>query len=109
MIDRMQARLDELFVTKAKAALLVKRVEPFREAGAPGAFYEPPSADGRRPGMYYTNLRDMRLVALKQRLFRSRPALADHWFDRKAWLFAAIRGRQSFARFPVFRRSPSRW
>ncbi|MEO0981932.1 MAG: DUF885 domain-containing protein [Pseudomonadota bacterium] len=58
-IDGMNARIDELFITKPKADLIVKRVEPFRERAAGKAFYQRPAADGSRPGIYYANLFDM--------------------------------------------------
>jgi uncharacterized protein (DUF885 family) len=59
-IAAMTARLDEFFGVKPKAGLIVKRVEPFREKGSPAAFYNQPSADGSRPGIYYVNTHDMR-------------------------------------------------
>ncbi|MCO7222982.1 DUF885 family protein [Pleionea sp. CnH1-48] len=59
MIDNMKSRLDELFIVKPKADLLVKRVEAFREKSVGKAFYQPPSMDGSRPGLYYANLFDM--------------------------------------------------
>lgn len=59
MIDNMKTRLDELFITKPKADLIVKAVEPFREKSAGKAFYQQPSMDGTRPGTYYANLYDM--------------------------------------------------
>lgn len=58
-IDTMRGRLDELFMTKPKADLIVKAVEPFREQSAGKAFYSQPSMDGSRPGTYYANLYDM--------------------------------------------------
>lgn len=58
-IDNMKLRLDELFITKPKADLIVKAVEPFREKSAGKAFYQQPSMDGTRPGTYYANLYDM--------------------------------------------------
>lgn len=60
VIDTMKVKLDDLFITKPKADMVVKRVEPFREASAPFAFYEQPSLDGRRPGAYFVNLKDVR-------------------------------------------------
>lgn len=59
LIDNMKSRLDELFITKPKAALRVKAVEPFREKSAGKAFYQQPSEDGSQPGLYYANLYDM--------------------------------------------------
>ncbi len=60
IIDDMKGRLDGLFITKPKADVVVKRVEPFREATAFGAFYNRPAPDGSRPGTYYINLRDVK-------------------------------------------------
>ena len=60
IIDTMRARLDEFFITKPKAPLVIKPVEPFREQGSAGAFYEEPAPDGSRPGAYYVNTVDMR-------------------------------------------------
>ena len=60
IIDTMEAELDDLFITKPKARMEVKRVEPFREASAFGAFYDQPAVDGSRPGTYFINLRDVR-------------------------------------------------
>ena len=60
IIDTMRVRLDEFFITKPKAPLIIKEVEPFREQGAAGASYQQPSADGSRPGTYYVNTVDMR-------------------------------------------------
>ena len=37
----------------------VKPVEEFREADTPAAFYQPPSADGSRAGLYYVNTSDL--------------------------------------------------
>lgn len=56
IIDNMRTLLDELFITKPKAEMVVKRVEAFRENSAGKAFYEPPAPDGSRPGTYYANL-----------------------------------------------------
>jgi uncharacterized protein (DUF885 family) len=42
-----------------KAAIEVKRVPEFKEETAAAAYYNPPSLDGTRPGVFYANLRDM--------------------------------------------------
>ena len=59
LIDSMKTRLDEIFITKPKADIMVKAVESFREQSAGKAFYNRPAADGSRPGIYYANLYDM--------------------------------------------------
>lgn len=56
IIDNMESRLDELFITKPQARIKVKRVEAFRENSAGKAFYQSPAPDGSRPGTYYANL-----------------------------------------------------
>lgn len=65
-IDDMRNQLDPLFITKPKADIIVKRVEPFREASAFGAFYNRPAPDGSRPGTYYINLKDMAELPIYQ-------------------------------------------
>ena len=64
IIDRMRARLPEFFTVFPKAPLVVKKVEPFRERGTSNAFYNQPSPDGSRPGIYYINTLDMRAQAI---------------------------------------------
>ncbi|REL35999.1 DUF885 domain-containing protein [Thalassotalea euphylliae] len=65
-IDTMKERLDELFLSKPKAGLIVKAVEPFREKSAGKAFYQQPTPDGSRPGIYYANLYDMEAMPTYQ-------------------------------------------
>ena len=60
IIDAMKKRLDELFITKPKAGIEVRAVEKFRESSAGKAFYNQPSPDGSRPGIFYVNLSNMR-------------------------------------------------
>ena len=60
IIDNMKSLLDDLFITKPKADLIVKAVEPFREASAGQAFYQRPAPDGSRPGTYFANLYKMK-------------------------------------------------
>jgi uncharacterized protein (DUF885 family) len=62
IIREMNARLDEVFITKPKAPLTVKQVEPFREQSAGLAFYQGPGAFDGRPGTYYINTFDMKAV-----------------------------------------------
>ncbi|HER40460.1 MAG TPA: DUF885 domain-containing protein, partial [Salinimicrobium catena] len=66
IINTMKGRLDELFLTKPKADIVVKAVEPFREKSAGKAFYQQPALDGSRPGTYYANLYDMEAMPTYQ-------------------------------------------
>jgi len=49
-----------------RAPLEVRAVEPFRQETAPVAFYNRPSPDGSRPGIFYVNLADMNQVLRPQ-------------------------------------------
>lgn len=66
LIDTMKSKLDELFITKPKADIVVKAVEPFREKNAGKAFYQMGTPDGSRPGTYYANLYDMEAMPIYQ-------------------------------------------
>ncbi|HTU12527.1 MAG TPA: DUF885 domain-containing protein [Allosphingosinicella sp.] len=49
-----------------RAPLEVRAVEAFRQETAPVAFYNRPSPDGSRPGIFYVNLADMNQVLRPQ-------------------------------------------
>src|SRR5919107_450955 len=49
-----------------KSPLEVRAVETWRQETAPVAFYNRPSEDGSRPGIYYVNLADMNQVLKPQ-------------------------------------------
>jgi uncharacterized protein (DUF885 family) len=57
-MQAMQARLPQVFGRLPKAGVEIKRVPPEIEAGASLGYYNSPSLDGSRPGIYYINLRD---------------------------------------------------
>ena len=54
----MQARLPNAFGRLPKAGAEIKRVPPAIEQGAPMGYYNSPSLDGSRPGIYWINLKD---------------------------------------------------
>ena len=62
-----------LFLTAPKAQIDIRRVEQFKEATAPGAYYQGGAMDGSRPGIFFANLRDMNEVPKW-----SMPTLAYH-------------------------------
>ena len=53
--QRIDALLPKLFSDFPKADYEIRPVEPFRAASAAGASYQAPSADGKRPGIFYIN------------------------------------------------------
>ncbi|HTT81866.1 MAG TPA: DUF885 family protein [Rhizomicrobium sp.] len=57
-VQAVRAKLPQYFGTLPKADLIIKRVPKATEAGAPGGYYQNGSLDGKRPGMYYINLRN---------------------------------------------------
>ena len=63
LIDQALERSKQLFLTIPKAKIEVRRVPEFKEKTAPGAYYEGPALDGTRPGVFYSNLRDMSELA----------------------------------------------
>lgn len=52
---RIDAVLPQFFAVFPKADYEVRPVEAFRAESAAGAMYQPPSADGSRPGIFYVN------------------------------------------------------
>ena len=53
--QRIDARLPQLFADFPKADYEIRPIEAFRAQSSAGAFYNPPSADGSRPGIFYVN------------------------------------------------------
>ena len=65
-IEQVMARAPQYFRRLPKAPLEVRAVETWRQETAPVAFYNSPSEDGSRPGIYYVNLADMNQVLKPQ-------------------------------------------
>ena len=57
-IKQLQPHLPQYFRIMPKAPVEIRRVPAYTEAGAPGGYYERPSLDGSRPGVFNINLRD---------------------------------------------------
>jgi uncharacterized protein (DUF885 family) len=57
-VKAVRAKLPKLFITLPKADVVIMRVPKNIEASQPGGYYNPPSLDGKRPGIYWINLRD---------------------------------------------------
>ena len=57
---RIDALLPRLFADFPKADYEIRPVEQFRAASAAGASYQAPSADGKRPGIFYINTHNLK-------------------------------------------------
>ncbi|HYE27893.1 MAG TPA: DUF885 family protein [Allosphingosinicella sp.] len=57
----IRTRLPRAFATLVRGSLIIKRVPPEIEAGAPGGYAAAGTIDGSVPGNYYINLRDTAL------------------------------------------------
>ena len=65
-VAQVMAASPQWFRRLPKAPLEVRAVETWRQETAPIAFYNSPSEDGTRPGIYYVNLADMNQVLKPQ-------------------------------------------
>ncbi len=59
VLKRAEAMLPKLFGTLPKAKCDLRRIEAYREASAPTAYYYSPPLDGSRPGYFYYNAYDL--------------------------------------------------
>jgi uncharacterized protein (DUF885 family) len=57
-VQRIRDKLPNYFGTLPRANVEIKRVPREIEAGAPSGYYNESSLDGKRPGIYWINLRD---------------------------------------------------
>lgn len=58
--ERARKQLYPLFDLKPQAVLKILAVPAHEEEGQPGAYYSSPSIDGKRPGAFFANLRNMK-------------------------------------------------
>ena len=73
LLGHVRTLLPQYFSKLPKAPLDVRRVPPFSEKGSAGAYYEPPTLDGSKPGIFFANLRDV-----KETPMWAMPTLAYH-------------------------------
>lgn len=97
----LEAKINEgvpkLFSLLPKAAVEIRPVEAFRAKSAAGGQYQPPSEDGKRPGIFYVNTYDL-------------PSRKT-WDEESLFLHEAIPGhhfqlalQQELGELPKFRR-----
>lgn len=92
IIEDMEKETEKYFSPACRPATkcVVERVPPFKEATSPGAYYFPAALDGKTPGTFFANLRNIEEV-LKYRMH----ALAYH---------EAVPGHHFQVRIDVYRR-----
>jgi uncharacterized protein (DUF885 family) len=59
ILREIEQGLDDAFDLKTEKPLTVLRIPEFKESGSPAAYYNPPTLDGSRPGVFFANLGDM--------------------------------------------------
>jgi uncharacterized protein (DUF885 family) len=59
ILKEIDQKLGTVFDIRPRAALKVERVPEFREKTSADAYYQMPDMGGKRPGVFYANLRDM--------------------------------------------------
>jgi len=97
IIDEVNAGLDPYFSVRPKLGVEVKPVPSFKEASAPGAYYEPGALDGSRPGVFFANLRKIsELPKFGMRTLAYHEAIPGHHFQ--------ISVAQELKGVPIFRR-----
>lgn len=62
ILEDIDAALDPILAARPVSKLELERVPEFRESTAPGAYYMPGDLTGKRPGVFFVNLRDMKEI-----------------------------------------------
>lgn len=97
IIDEISAGIGDRFAQQPRARVEVRRVPGFSEKTAPAAYYEPPSTDGARPGVFYANLRNVsEIPRFGMRTLAYHEAVPGHHFQ--------IAQAQELEGLPLFRR-----
>lgn len=97
IIEEISGGLDDWFDLRPEAGMEVERVPEFREKTAPGAYYQRPSMDGARGGVFYANLRDVtEIPRFGMRTLAYHEGVPGHHFQ--------IAIMQELEGLPIFRR-----
>jgi uncharacterized protein (DUF885 family) len=97
IIDEIDAGLGDSFDVRPVMGVKVERIPEFREGGSALAYYQPPSLDGARPGVFYINLREMgELPRFGMRTLAYHEAVPGHHFQ--------VTIAQELKGLPLFRR-----
>lgn len=101
IIDEVSAGLGDRFATLPRSPVEVQRVPEFSEKTAPGAYYQGPSMDGKRPGVFFANLRNVsEIPRFGMRTLAYHEAVPGHHFQIA--LAQEMKGLPLFRRFVPF-------
>ncbi|CAF4527513.1 unnamed protein product [Rotaria sp. Silwood1] len=99
MIEDIDNEMDKYFSSACRPATkcVVERIPQFKEATAVAAHYFPAALDGKTPGTFFVNLRDINeVVKFKMNTLAYHEAVPGHHFQRSV--------AQSLKHLPFFRR-----
>jgi uncharacterized protein (DUF885 family) len=97
IIDDANRRVGSLFDLRPKTGVEVQRVPAFKQATAPGGYYQAGAIGGSRPGVFFANLRDPgETLKPNMRTLAYHEAIPGHHFQ--------IGIAQSLTGVPFFRR-----
>lgn len=108
LIEETMVEMPEWFGRLPVAEVEVRRVPPFKEETAPGAYYQGPALDGSRPGVFYVNLRDLNeLPKYSMRTLTYHEAVPGHHFQTA--LQSEMKGVAQFRRLLGFSAFSEGW
>lgn len=82
IINEIDNNIGDIFDIRPKMGVKVEPIPEFKQDGAPGAYYNPPSMDGSRPGIFYANLRSMaEIPKFGMRTLSYHEAIPGHHFQ----------------------------
>ncbi len=101
ILDEFDANLASAFNLRPEAGMEVVRIPEFKEETSPGAYYEPPSIDGTRPGRFFANLYDIKATPkYGMRTLAAHEGIPGHHFQIA--IAMELEGMPLLRRFPLF-------
>ncbi len=86
IIEDIDNQMDKFFSSACRPATkcVVERVPQFKEATSPGAYYFPAALDGKTPGTFFANLRNINeVLKYKMHALAYHEAVPGHHFQVK--------------------------
>lgn len=84
IIEEIDNQMDKYFLPSCRPTMkcVVERVPAFKEATSPMAYYFPAALDGKTPGTFFANLRDVNeVVKFKMHSLAYHEAVPGHHFQ----------------------------